>query len=47
MFNNKKTQKRQKIEENAEKRKGENWKKKKCNLYFKTACTRLGKSYLE
>lgn len=26
MFNNKKTQKRQKIEENAEKRKGENWK---------------------
>lgn len=46
MFNNKKTQKRQKIE-GMQKKEKENIEKKKCNLYFKTACTRLGKSYLE
>lgn len=49
MFNNKKTQKGQKSEEKCRKKKQEKFekKKKKCNLYFKTACTRLGKSYLE
>lgn len=45
MFNNKKTQKRQKWKKMQKKEK-ENI-EKKCNLYFKTACTRLGKSYLE
>lgn len=52
MFNNKKKNtKRTKNEEKkgrAEKtRKKRRNKNKKCNLYFKTACTRLGKSYLE
>lgn len=46
MFNNKKAQKRQKMEENVEKEKEGFW-EKNCNLYFKTACTRLRKSYLE
>lgn len=40
------------MEENAEegetnKQKKRNGEVKKCNLYFKPACTRLGKSYLE
>lgn len=46
MFNNKKTNKKDKKLKKMQKKEKEKI-EKKCNLYFKTACTRLGKSYLE